>query len=144
MTTTATPLPADEFYIVDVRKDWAWRPYLTLWRPNNAGYAYPTAWAGKYTRAQLEEGGTYYWKPRYASRRAMDRFPVRCAIVDALGVAPRSGDVDGNTGLVLLNVPKIRTALWKHATRPASVTDESIAQIRYPDRIPNRASARAA
>jgi hypothetical protein len=26
-----------EFFIIDLRPDWNWRPYVSLWKPKNAG-----------------------------------------------------------------------------------------------------------
>ena len=101
----------DEFYIVDVRAEFTGDPYITLWRAENAGYAYPTQWAGKYTRKQVDAEAHYYHKPRFGHKRTLDRYPVPCKIVDALGVEPSPGIVDGNAGLVLRNTPEVRTAL---------------------------------
>lgn len=132
-------MSTDRFYIVDVRQEWRGNPYLTLWRPDNAGYAYPTAWAGQYTREQIEGQGTYYWRPRYGAKLAMDRFPVPCWFVDGIGIQPRDGIVDGNTGLVIPNTKFARDALRRHAFRPASVTPDIERQIRQPDQ-PARAA----
>lgn len=41
-----------EFFIVDLRPEWRGNPYVTLWRPDDAGYAYPLPWAGRYSKAQ--------------------------------------------------------------------------------------------
>ena len=103
----------DEFYIVDVRQSFKGNPYITLWRPNNANYAYPLPWAGRYTRSQIDEAPGYYHKKRYGSERVLDRYPVPCAIVEKYGIEPAKGLVDGNTGPVIPNTSEIRKALQK-------------------------------
>ena len=103
----------DEFYIVDVRAEFSGNPYVTLWRPKNAGYAYPTEWSGRYTRSQIDAEAGYYYKPRFGHKRTLDRYPVPCKVVDELAVEPARGLIDGNAGLVLPNTPEIRKALRK-------------------------------
>lgn len=109
----------DEFYIVDVRDEFKGNPYITLWRPNNAGYAYPTAWAGRYTREQIDAEPGYYHKKRYGHKRTLDRYPVPCSVVENLAVAPARGLIDGDAGLVLPNDSAIRSALRKARYVPA-------------------------
>ena len=82
------------FYIVDVRPDWVGNPYVTVWRPENAGYAYPLSWAGKYTQEVIDGEPSYYHKVRYGTKRALDRFPVPCEVVEAL--APIWCGLDGD------------------------------------------------
>lgn len=97
-----------QYYICDLRKKWARRPYISFWRPNNAGYAYPLPWAGRYTAADISESPSYYTRPRGAED---ERFPVPCDEVDKLATAPRPGDVDGDIGPVVLNRKRLREAL---------------------------------
>ena len=129
---------AVEFYICDLRPEWQRKPYVTVWRPNNANYAYPLAWAGLYSREQVEDGGVYYYRPRYATKRAMDRFPVPRAVVEALAVEPRPGIIDGNVGPVIPNTKEVRAKLRAAAYRPNSATDEIIKSIREPWRKPRQ------
>lgn len=111
----------EEYYIVDVRAEWKRRPYITLWRPNNANYAYPLPWAGRYSKPTVDEGGEYYAKRRYGSPRAWDRFPVPCDVVERLAEAwPAPGIIDGNTGPVLLNNAATRRALLRAKYVPAT------------------------
>lgn len=118
-----------EFYIVDLRADWTRQPYVTLWRPNNANYAWPLPWAGKYTRAKVDEGGGYYAKVRYGTKRTFDRFPVPAAVVERLAVhSPRPGDIDGNAGPVLLNDKATRAALRRAKYLPPSVRAHILTQ----------------
>ena len=100
-------------YIVDVRLEWAGNPYITVWRPDNAGYAYPLSWAGKYDRATIDQQPGYYHVLRYGFKRALDRFPVPCSVVHQFAAEPRKGFVDGDVGPVVPNTPAIRSALRK-------------------------------
>lgn len=107
-----------DFYIVDMRPDWARKPYITVWRPDDAGYAYPLAWAGKYSKDRVDANPGYYCNRGATAsgqpRRHLTRFPVPCAVVEALAVAePKPGVVDGDTGPVLINDAKTRAALRK-------------------------------
>ena len=114
----------DEFFIVDVREGFKSNPYITLWRPNNANYAYPLVWAGRYTRAQIEEAPGYYYKKRYGHKRTLDRYPVPCSIVEKYGVDPAKGLIDGDTGPVIPNTPEIRKALRRARFIPDGVSKE--------------------
>lgn len=104
-----------EFYVADVRPEWRSNPYITFWRPKNCGYAYPLVWSGRYKQEEL--------KPGYHDRkegRVFIRFAVPCSIVEAIGVAPGPGMIDGNAGPVVLNTAQNRRALrTKRLTRPA-------------------------
>lgn len=112
---------AEAFYIVDLRSEWRRQRYITLWRPNNANYAWPLPWAGKYTREQVDAEPGYYAKLRYGSRRAWDRFPVPASVVERLAThQPRAGEIDGNVGPVLLNDAATRRELHRHKRVPAN------------------------
>ncbi len=113
------------FYIVDVRSEWLGKPYITVWRPDNAGYAYPLSWAGKYTRAQIDERPRYYHKRRDGHKRTLDRFPVPCAVVDALAIKPAPKIIDGDAGPVVPNLAPIRAALRKARYTPTKESDRA-------------------
>jgi hypothetical protein len=100
-----------EYYILDVRKVWSKRPYLTFWRPNNEGYTYPLAWAGKYTQDEIDKQPDYYYKHRFGSKRILERYPVPCQIVNAMIDNPDSGTIDGNVGPIIRNTVKNKTKL---------------------------------
>lgn len=89
---------ADLYYVADFRPEWRHKPYVTFWRPEDAGYCYPLPWAGRYTRAEIEAGGSYYTK---REGRRFIRFAVPCSIVDAMGTAPEAREIDGDTGPVV-------------------------------------------
>lgn len=110
-----------EFYIVDLRSSWTKRPYVTLWRPDNAGYAYSLPWAGKYDEARVRAGGDYYTSKE--GGRFFVRFPVPCEIVERLAMPePRPGIIDGNVGPVVINTRKIRSILRR--ARAAGIADQ--------------------
>lgn len=67
--------------------------YVTFWRPDRCGYAWPLSWAGHYTEAEalsITEQGT-----------SPDEFAVLLSLAMKLGIMPRAGDVDGNKGPVV-------------------------------------------
>lgn len=100
---------ADEFYIVDLRPNWRGDPYVTLWRPNNAGYAYPLPWAGRYSREQIEGSPSYY---ACAEGGRYLRFPVPCGDVERMSTdKPAAYVIDGDIGPVVPNTKAIRAAL---------------------------------
>jgi len=105
-----------KYYIADLRKDWTGQRYVTFWRPNNANYAWPLVWAGKYGQDLVDEKADYYC---VKEGRSFIRFPVPVAIVDALGVAPRKGEIDGDTGPVVLNTKANRAKLRRAMYQPS-------------------------
>lgn len=117
---------ASMLYIVDVRQEWNGRPYITVWRPDDAGYAYPLAWAGRYSRERVDEAPNYYYTYRYGSARVLDRYPVPCASVEALAVAPTPGVIDGDIGPVIPNTRAVRAALRRARYVPAHRAPNSL------------------
>ena len=100
-----------DFYIADLRPSFKSNPYVTFWRPENAGYAYPLPWAGKYSKETVIEGGSYYTEREGPS---LIRLAVPCETVEALAKQPRAGVIEGNAGPVVLNTPENRRML-RHA-----------------------------
>jgi hypothetical protein len=76
--------------------------YITLWRPDDKGYAWPLSWAGRYPRELVMENLHYY-------NTGTANIAVPCEVVEALAVDPLPGTVDGNAGPV---VPSTR-ANWQ-------------------------------
>ena len=123
MTPAITPElreRADLFYIVDLRPAWNRNPYVTFWRSDDAGYCYSLPNAGRYSRARVIEGGSYYtakdWTSSKGPGRLWTRFAALCADVDALASEPdtegRHRLDSGLTGKVILrNTGKMRTTL---------------------------------
>lgn len=111
-----------QFYIIDTRPEWRKHRYITLWRPNDAGYCWPLPWAGKYDLKNVAAGGGYYAAQVYEGEEWI-RFPVACEAVEALATEqPRPGDIDGDIGPILRNLAPIRAKLLKAACLPASAT----------------------
>ena len=109
---------SEEYYIVDVRDAFKANPYITMWRPNDAGYAYPTQWSGRYSKEQIDSSPHRYHKKKYGKKTAMERYPVPCSVVEKYAVEPQKGLIDGDTGLVLPNTPEIRKTLRKAKYNP--------------------------
>ena len=118
MTSEVTQA-AELYYIVDLRDEWRRQKYITFWRPNNSNYAWPLSWAGKYEKSVVDEHGSYYCDTN--GRKSLQRFPVLCAVVDAMALTdPDKGDIDGNAGPVLRNSEKVRRKLRAAAYIPAN------------------------
>lgn len=108
----------EQFFVVDVRHGWtnqARHPFATFWGPDNCGYVYSLDRAGRYTREALDPG--YHYKHVYGSLRALERYPVPCALVESVAVSvpehlrERWRDVSGP---VIINEGRLRTLLRKH------------------------------
>jgi len=102
-----------EYYIVDMRRD-SGCPYITLWRPNNAGYCWPLVWAGRYQEEAICGKPGYYWLQE--GRRFL-RFPVRCDLVEQIAIPPARHMVDGDAGPVIPNTPAGRRYLVRKRLR---------------------------
>jgi hypothetical protein len=124
------------YYIADLRPDWQdakRHPYITFWRPDNAGYCYSLPWAGRYDKTMVDSRPGYYTKLVKAGekyycgenpypRDTWMRFPVPCDVVERLAVAePRPGRIDGDVGPVVPN-----TAAARKALRAAAYTREPV------------------
>ena len=110
MDEQAEPL----FFIADLREQWTSAPrrypYITFWRPDDAGYCYALSWAGRYGRSRVIKGRSYYTKKIYGGR-CYERFAVPVDAVLAMAIEPRPGLIDGNAGPVLPNDGNTRMAL---------------------------------
>ena len=111
----------DLYYIVDLRPEWRRKPYITFWRPDNAGYAFPLPWAGKYSSLTVENGGGYYTN---RDGRRWVRFAVPCGVVDAMGVLPKANEIDGDVGPVVTATAQNRRALIAARLRLPRTTSE--------------------
>jgi hypothetical protein len=128
------------FYIVDLRPEWRRLPYVTLWRPDDAGYCYSIPWAGKYTLDRVRQAGAYYVKrlkpgDRYFDKRPVSRstwyrFPVRCAAANKMAQPePAPGIIDGDVGPVLPNTAEMRRKLLRAAYLPEALLPEFAVEI---------------
>lgn len=86
------------YYICDMRREWLYKPYVSFWRPKDAGYAFPLSWSGKYTLERVVSQPHYYW---HRNTKTFTRFPILCSVVDGLAVSPKPGTIDGDAGPVI-------------------------------------------
>ena len=112
----------DQYVIVDLRREWARQRFLTFWRPNFAGYAYPLSWAGDYTRATVIEKDEYLTRRRYSVATGKytgkwERFAVLRSVAEAIAIAPPLGQIDGNAGPVVVNNKQNRDYLIANRMR---------------------------
>jgi hypothetical protein len=105
------------YYICDLRRDWLRNPYVTFWRPADAGYTYPLAWAGQYTLERLQSQPGYYWQKL---TKTFARFPILCSEVERIAIAPRPKTIDGDTGPVVWMNKDNRAALRAAMLPPPS------------------------
>lgn len=86
--------PAErEFYIVNLTHLHRSHLYVTVWRPEDCGYAWPLSWAGRYPESQVRANLGYY--------NSGSNVAVPCEVLDALAVAPEKGYIDGDAGPVV-------------------------------------------
>lgn len=85
-----------DHYIVSLKHTRRDQQYITFWRKDDCGYAWPLSWAVKHTEAHIRAHIDYY-------HRGDDTLAVPCAAVDALAVDPVKGTIDGDAGPVVMN-----------------------------------------
>lgn len=85
-----------QFYIISVKHTLRQHAYITAWRPDDCGYAYPLSWAGRYDEAIVRAHLDYY-------NDGHSTIAVPCSIVDALAVPPSPGMIDNDAGPVVEN-----------------------------------------
>jgi hypothetical protein len=83
-------------YIVSTKHTRTDSKFITVWRPDNSGYAWPLPWAGKYGLDAVLAEPDYY-----NSRRSTIAVP--CEVLDSVAVQPEAGCIDGDVGPVVLN-----------------------------------------
>ena len=106
---------SEALVICDLRPDWRRNPFVTFWRPDDAGYAFPLSWAGDYTPETVRAGGTYYTKHEDGK---LIRFAVPRSVAEAMAVPPPDRMIDGNAGPVVPNNAQNRKKLLKAAHIP--------------------------
>jgi hypothetical protein len=110
---------AQEYYIADMRPEWRGKPYITFWRPKDAGYAFPLPWSGRYAAETVIAGGSYY---TLREGRSLIRFAVPVEAVERIATAPKPRDIDGDVGPVVANNGANRRALRAAAFLPSPST----------------------
>lgn len=104
------------YYLIDLREKNNRNPYITFWRPNDAGYCYPVPWAGEYTEERIIEGDDYYTRRRWQKRTnaytgIWERIAIRTDLIKPFCIKPAYGLIDGNIGPVIANTGKNRISL---------------------------------
>ena len=84
-----------DFYVISVTHTNREHAYITVWRPDNKGYAWPLSWAGKYSEQEIHASLDYYHQGGNVA--------VPCALLDGIAVAPTPRTVDNDAGPVVLN-----------------------------------------
>ena len=90
------------FYVISLNHTKRRDAYITIWRPDDKGYAYPLSWSGRYTEDRIASMLGYYNSGHSA-------VAVPCDVLDAIAIAPKAGLIDGDAGPVIPN----RAASWK-------------------------------
>jgi hypothetical protein len=86
----------NDFYVISLKHSQKRHRYITFWRHDDKGYAWPLSWAGRYGREHVMGQIDYY-------NNGCDSISVPVDIIDAMTVAPNKGDIDGDAGPVVLN-----------------------------------------
>jgi hypothetical protein len=84
-----------EFYIISVKHTNREHQYITVWRPDDKGYAWPLSWAGKYSEDRVMASLDYYHDGSNVA--------VPCRVLDEIAVPVTPGTVDNDAGPVVLN-----------------------------------------
>jgi hypothetical protein len=87
------------YYIVSLKHTKASDKYISFWRKNNAGYAWPLSWAGDYSKDAILENPRYY-------NNGEDTISVPKPLALAISTPPTKGDIDNDAGPVVLNTMK--------------------------------------
>lgn len=82
------------FYVISVKHTMRRDPFITFWRPENCGYAYPLSWAGKYPEDQISLN--YH-------NSGDDTIAVPVDVVDALAEPTPRGWIDNDAGPIVYN-----------------------------------------
>jgi hypothetical protein len=83
------------YFIVSVNHTLRENAYITFWRADNSGYAWPLSWAGEYPEARVLANLGYY--------NGGGNIAVPVEVVRPLAIAPAPGRIDGDAGPVVLN-----------------------------------------
>lgn len=99
-----------DFYIVNLSHARPSMRYVTFWRPDCKGYAYPLSWSGRYPEARVREQLDYF--------NSGANVAVPCSVVEALSEAPTPGDIDDDAGPVVRSTRENWMQLLAHVIEP--------------------------
>jgi hypothetical protein len=97
-----------DFYIFSLKHTNRKDPWITFWRPENKGYAWPLEWSGKYTASEIDGDPGYY-------NDGVDTIAVPVVNVESLKI---EAEVDRQTVFCLPNKKAVRTALIAARKQP--------------------------
>ena len=105
-----------DFYIVSLKHTRRDNQYITVWRPDDCGYAWPLSWAGKYTEGAVKAMPGYY-------HSGCSAIAVPCSVLDEMAVETIPGTIDGDAGPVVMNnranwLRILRSMPWKPDYEP--------------------------
>lgn len=83
------------YYVISVCHTQRDHAYITVWRPENKGYAWPLSWAGRYPQSEIMAELAYYHQG--------ENVAVPCAFLDGMAVPPAPRTIDNDAGPVVLN-----------------------------------------
>ncbi|MFC3180469.1 hypothetical protein [Cypionkella sinensis] len=101
-----------QYLICDIRSEFKKNPFITFWRPDDAGYCYPLTWAGNYAPQSIEANWNYY--NAHDEGRSI-RFAVLRSVAEKLAVTTPPRMISGDAGPVVLNKHALRRKLLKAA-----------------------------
>jgi hypothetical protein len=85
-----------EYFICSVKHTKRKDRYIVFWRPENAGYAFPLSWSGRYSEELVLSNFSYY-------NGGDSSIAIRCDVVERLAVPPAPRMIDNDAGPVVLN-----------------------------------------
>ncbi len=83
-------------YVVSIKHTKRRDAYITVWRPDDRGYAWSLGNAGRYPIDRIMSHLGYY-------NSGCSAVAVPCSVLDSLAVTPKPGMIDGDVGPVVLN-----------------------------------------
>lgn len=92
----SNPPSADDCFVVNLSHHKQEDRYITFWRPEDCGYAWPLAWAGRYRREDVIKSQGYY-------NSGYGNIAIPCHAVASMLEDPEPGMIDNNAGPVVRN-----------------------------------------